>query len=180
MLSDVLAGLITDLQDAVSGYAGVALTVVQAGQPVILSTVPAAAVETVRTSLGLSLPLLSPDFEDGGRVVLYSTTPGSLVDLAADLRHVLSPAAAPDAPAPELDADLPPATTSSWIDGLTELATVNRAIGILLEQGHDPDSGLELLRRQAVAAGVPVHVVATELLESQHTRPRGAGQASDR
>lgn len=165
-LTDALTALATDLQDAVSGYVGVALTVVHGGQPVVLSTVPPGQVLTVSTTLGFPLRLLSPDFEAGGRAVFYSTVPGSLVDLAADLRHVLSPDAAPHAPRPELDADLPPVRTSSGIAGLDELATVNRAVGILLEQGHDPDTGLDLLRRRALAAGVPVHVVAAELLQT--------------
>ena len=164
-LTDPLTALATDLQEAISGYVGIALTVVRGGQPVVVTAVHPGQVETVTTSLGLPLRLLSPEFEAGGRAVFYSSTRGSLVDLAADLRHALSPHAARHAPAPELDADLPPAGTSSGITGLNELATVNRAIGILLEQGHDPDSGLHLLRRRALAAGVPVHVVAAELMQ---------------
>ncbi|GAA1430525.1 hypothetical protein GCM10009616_15340 [Microlunatus lacustris] len=164
-LTGTLTALSADVQDAVSGYAGFALTVVHGGQPVVLSTVRAGQAHAVTTSLGLPLQLLSAELEAGGRAVFYSTTPGSLVDLAADLCHVLCPATAPHAPAPELDADLPPTRTSSGIAGLDELATVNRAVGVLLEQGHDPDTGLELLRRRALVAGVPVHVVAAELLQ---------------
>lgn len=165
-VADALTALATDLRDTVSGYVGVALTLVHGGQPVVVTAVSPGQVETVATSLGLPLRLLSPGFEVGSRAVFYSTTPGSLVDLAADLRHVLSPGAAAHAPVPELDVDLPAARARSGISGLNELAAVNRAIGVLLEQGHDPDSGLDLLHQRALAAGVPVHVVAAELLRS--------------
>lgn len=165
-LAESLTALASDLQDTVSGYVGVALTLVHGGQPVVVTALSHGETETVTTSLGLPLRLLSADFEVGSRAVFYSTTAGSLVDLAADLRHVLRPDAAAHASVPELDVDLPLARVSSGISGLNELAAVNRAIGMLLEQGHDPDSGLHLLRRRARAAGVPVHVVAAELLRA--------------
>ena len=165
-LTGALTNLATDLGHAVSGYAGVTVTVVQGGHPVVITALVPDRVATVATSLGLPLRLLTPACEDGSRAVFYSATPGSLVDLAADLRHVLSSVATPRSPllAPELDVDLPPVRTSSGVSGLTELATINRAVGVLLEQGHDPDAALVLLRQRARVTGVPVHVVAAELL----------------
>jgi hypothetical protein len=46
-----------------------------------------------------------------------------------------------------LDADLPPPTTMSGLIGLDELSTVNRAVGILVDQGHHPNQAHATLRR---------------------------------
>jgi hypothetical protein len=44
-----------------------------------------------------------------------------------------------------LDADLPPPTTMSGFVGLDQLTTINPAVGMLIDQGHQPN--------QAHAAG---------------------------
>jgi hypothetical protein len=64
----------------------------------------------------------------------------------------------------ELDADLPPPTTMSGITGLDELSMVDRAIGIMIDNGHHPDRAFATLRRQAAAAGVEPHIYASQLL----------------
>ena len=57
-----------------------------------------------------------------------------------------------------LDADLPPLTTSSGLAGLDERSTINRALGVLIDQGHHPDGAHATLRRHAAAAGVEPHL----------------------
>jgi hypothetical protein len=59
-----------------------------------------------------------------------------------------------------LDADLPPATTKSALDGLEERSVINRAIGIMIDQGHHPDHAHATLCRHAAAAGVEPHIYA--------------------
>ena len=39
-----------------------------------------------------------------------------------------------------LDADLPPPTTMSGLVGLDQLTTINRAVGMLIDQGHHPNT----------------------------------------
>jgi hypothetical protein len=63
-----------------------------------------------------------------------------------------------------LDADLPPPTTQSGLAGLDERSTIDRALGILIDQGHHPDGARATLRRHAAAAGVEPHVYAARLL----------------
>ena len=63
-----------------------------------------------------------------------------------------------------LDADLPPPTTRSGLAGLEERSMIDRAIGVIIEQGHHPDSARATLRRHAEAAGVEAHIYAARLL----------------
>ncbi len=63
-----------------------------------------------------------------------------------------------------LDADLPPATLVSRLTGLDDVSTINRAVGILIDQGHHPDEAHATLHRHAVTAGVEPHIYAARLL----------------
>lgn len=63
-----------------------------------------------------------------------------------------------------LDADLPPHTLVSQWTGLHEVSTINQAVGMLIDRGHDPDDAHAALRRHAAAAGVDTHTYAARLL----------------
>jgi hypothetical protein len=63
-----------------------------------------------------------------------------------------------------LDADLPPPTTRSGLSGLDERSMIDRAIGVMIDQGHHPDDAQATLRRHAAAAGVEPHIHAARLL----------------
>ena len=63
-----------------------------------------------------------------------------------------------------LDADLPPLTTESGLVGLQERSVMDRAVGVMIDQGHDPDLAHATLRRQAAVAGVEPHIYAARLL----------------
>jgi hypothetical protein len=65
-----------------------------------------------------------------------------------------------------LDADLPPATTKSALDGLEERSVINRSIGIMIDQGHHPDHAHATLCRHAAAAGVEPHIYAARMLRA--------------
>jgi hypothetical protein len=65
-----------------------------------------------------------------------------------------------------LDADLPPATTGSGLVGLAERSTLDRAVGVMINQGHDPDRAHATLRRHAAAAGLEPHIYAARLLRA--------------
>jgi hypothetical protein len=149
----------------------------------------------IATSLRLPLRTLSPTFDSRSRMIFYAATLGAFVDLAADLGHALhAPALSADSPdraegpgggrppsdgqhdEPEhgeladeraivLDADLPPHTLVARLTGLDEISAINRAVGMLIEQGHHPDEAHATLRRHAVAAGVAPHIYAAQLLQ---------------
>jgi hypothetical protein len=63
-----------------------------------------------------------------------------------------------------LDADLPPPTAISGLVGLDELTMINRAVGILIDQGHHPGQAHAALFGHAAAAGVDPHIYAARLL----------------
>jgi hypothetical protein len=63
-----------------------------------------------------------------------------------------------------LDADLPPPTAICGLVGLDELTMINRAVGILIEQGHAPNRAHAALLGHAAAAGVYPHIYAARLL----------------
>jgi hypothetical protein len=64
----------------------------------------------------------------------------------------------------ELDTDLPPISRVSGLTGLAELTVLNRAIGMLIQQGHDIEQAHLVLRREAAAAGVESHIYAARIL----------------
>jgi hypothetical protein len=63
-----------------------------------------------------------------------------------------------------LDADLPPPTAISGFVGLDELTMINRAVGILIDQGHHPNQAHAALLGHAATAGVDPHIYAARLL----------------
>ena len=176
ILDDVL---VTDLQQLVAAmwaaiptYRGMTLTVVTEQQTVHLAAFQASDGAAIQTSIRLPFAVLVPGLPRSSRLVFYAATPGAFVDLAADLGHVLElpyvAALTGGADGHELqivvDADLPPRSLISGLTGSAEASAVNRAIGVLIDQGHAPDQAQALLHGQAEAAGLPPHEHAARLL----------------
>jgi hypothetical protein len=177
-----LTALVVTLSEAVSGYAGLRLTLVHDGHPVQLTAMfPPASDQTIVTSVRLPLDPVSSSFEEGGELVVWSSVPGSLVDLAADVGYVLhDPTIGADrdgSSVVELDADLPRRDAGSGVHGLDELATVNRAAGVLIGQGQDPRSVQEVLRRRAAEQGLSAHAWAVRLLREHQYGTAGPGSS---
>ena len=181
-----LSSLIGDLKLAVRSYCGLQLVLVDHDHAVTLSAYEhAVEVADAVTSLSLPLSALGPA-DPSSRIVFYASTKGAFVDLAADLTYALGladPAGASDQAAAAadghhgahpthdahrqgiiLDADVPLASTVSGLDGLAERSTINRAVGVLLDDGHHPDDARRELSRQAGAAGTDSHSYAIRIL----------------
>ena len=182
-----LKALVGELRAAIGSYRGLQLTIVRDGQPVTLTDVSGPDEDgSITTSLRVPLSLLGPSYDGGSRVVFYASVAGSLIDLAADLGHVLRTATImaddPDrdggvrdgdgrtgpahVPSPMLllDADVPPNPAVSGLIGLSEMSAVDRAVGIMIERGHHPDVAYDALIEQAAVAGVAIHVYAVQML----------------
>jgi len=175
-----LTNLAAALRALVPSCRGLHVDIVHNGQPISLTEVLLPETDgVVRTSLRVSLSLLSPDHHWRSRVIFYAQTPGAFVDLAADLGYAMKTSVAtvghnrdhadsniegPTAPRLVLDADLPPHIEASGLTGLAELSAVNRAVGMLIERGHDPGDAYDSLRQAAAEAGVEVHVYAARIL----------------
>jgi len=186
VLQTPLKSLVWDLRAAIPSYRGLQMIIVHTGQPVTLTDLlPAESDGRVLTSLRLPLVLLGPDHDGGSRVTFYASIPGAFVDLAADLGYALetSVTTVPDgqdhagsdldgqtAAHPEdqlgllLDGDLLQNAEVSGLTGLAELSAVSRALGILIDRGHDPGGAYDSLLRAAAAGGVAAHVYAAQML----------------
>ncbi|MBB3326655.1 hypothetical protein [Microlunatus antarcticus] len=181
LVSD-LDALVTTLHGAVPSFLGLRLTLVHSGLPVqVTSLLPGWTDGAAVTSLRLALAPVSRAFEAGGALVLWSGVPGSLVDLAADLGYVVA-RGGNDAgsPAVELDRHLPPSGITSGVEGLDELATVQRAAGLLISAGHDPVAAHETLRVGAADHGSSTYEWAVRLLDEHRAarrRPESAGRS---
>jgi hypothetical protein len=179
-LNDTLMALTTALRSTAASYCGFQLTIVEHRWPVAL-TAFSDGHGPVGTSLRLPLGLVS-QVDGESRVVFFAGTPGAFTDLAADLSHALggipveqaSPAAdGVDLDGThvdghrhviELDVDLPQRSHVSGLTGLTELTVLNRAIGMLVAQGHHIEQAQHVLRREAAAAGVEPYIYAAQIL----------------
>ena len=181
-LDDTLAALTTALRSTASSYSGLQLTIVESQWPVTLTAFTDSRDGPVRTSLRLPLGLVSRRVDGESRVVFFAGTRGAFTDLAADLSHALGGIPVDQASLAadgvddrgtrvdghrksiKLDADLPPLSRTSGLTGLAELTVLNRAIGILVDQGHDIEQAHQLLRTDAAAAGVEPQIYAAGII----------------
>jgi len=175
-----LAALTSTLTEAVSGYAGLRLTLLHADRRVRLTALsPVAEGRDIVTSLRMPLPTVAGTTGEGGDLVVWSAVPGALVDLSADVGHVLSDPAdrlVPSTPSlVELDSDLPTRGTRSGVQGLDELATISRATGVLIALGQDPRTVHDVLDARAAAEGLTAEAWSERLLRgarAESTEPR--------
>jgi hypothetical protein len=160
-----------DLSAAIPSYRGLQVIIVSRGQPVTLTgLLPPDTDGDVSTSLRVPLILLAQEHDHRSRVIFYACTPGAFVDLAADLGHVLKAVVTTfhtyvEAPLGlVLDGDLPLDVEVSGVTGLSELSAINRALGILIDQGHSADHAYEILGQAAATAGVEAPMYAARML----------------
>ncbi len=166
------------VRETVSSFAGLHLTTVADGNPVTF-TVFETVTDPTDLAASVRVPLQAAVDAATARTVLrlFAHHPGAFVDLAADLTVALGfdPPVTGRAPAPtisdaalriHLDADLPPWTTVTAIEGLTAFDTVNQAIGVLIERGWSPSEAEPELDRLAAAAGVDLHTQARSVIAS--------------
>lgn len=172
-LTAIFTVLIDDLTEAVPSFAGLAVTVVAAGEPVTVAAidVPAAA----RASMLLPLHLIS-DLPAPSSLLFYAAQPGAFADLAAEARTTYSL----DGQV-KVDGHLPapdPHSTTDAAAAAEGRSTVNQAIGVLIDRGHLPEYARQAIAARAAAAGVPELQVAADILDglagaggSSHTTP---------
>jgi hypothetical protein len=180
-LDDTLTALTRALRSTAASYRGFQLTLVESQWPVTLTAFTGGPDVPVGTSLRLPLALVSRTVDPGSQVVFFAGTPGAFTDLAADLCHALGRSVDQASSGANhgdhrgtrvggqrraigLDVDLPPLSRVSGLTGLAALTVLNRAIGMLVAQGHDIEQAHQALRRGAGAARVEPHVYATRIL----------------
>lgn len=140
-LQAVLAVLVDDLRAVVPSFLGLRMTLRLGGDPITLTAIDADRETAASASLQLPLDELAGAGPDSV-VVFYAGSPGAFVDLAVDTRRAYGL----DGQV-VLDSHLIPATDASGVTGLDDLTAINRAVGVLIDQGHHPDEANgELLR----------------------------------
>jgi hypothetical protein len=164
-LGPVVESLDTQLQVAVDSYVGLTITIAAEGHRISFTTSEPGV--TAHTSLSIPLTAVAGS-ESGSSLVLYATVPGAFVDLAADLGWVLEikPMAL------LLDQHLAVPAPSDGVTGLREHATINRAIGALIERGHTPESARNELRRHPGLDGGDVAAAAQRILDGLRPPPQ--------
>ncbi len=157
----MVAGLHENLATAISSAVGVAISVRVAGTEVCVCTVGSDPGDSggPPAVTSLAVPLWWPNDTLHGSIVFYASTPGALVDLAADLDWLLGE---PESLA--LDGDLPPPRGELGITGLHELSVIGQACGVLITRGRSPEAARAELDDAANTSGTRVEVIADRLI----------------
>ena len=142
-LEKSLTALTQAVKSAAPSYRGLALTLIIDKQPVTVTSAEPGNTSDIATSLRLSLAWV-PSLSADSRITFYASTPGTFVDLAADLAFAL------DSHSIRLDEDIPSALVSD-LTGAGRLSAINKAVGVLISHGHTPDSAQRELRHTADA-----------------------------
>lgn len=129
---------------------GLSITVHLSEIDLTMTTLPEGV--TPQTSLRIPLSMWA-NFEAGSDVVFYASTPGALVDLAAELGWALGLSITWASPPVDhvlvVDQHLTPVP---GLSGLDDFSAVNQAVGVLLSEGRSHDVAVEDLRRAATLA----------------------------
>jgi hypothetical protein len=164
--ADVLHGLHqlgVDAQAAVPTYLGLTVTVDGSDPPFMFTTLEEDTADGVRTSLRLTLPRVG----DGSAspsvaLILYAGTPGTFVDLTADLAWLTGRPSSDFA----LDQHLSVPAGSGTGTYLRTALVINQAIGVLIGRGCTPRQAHRELDRQADTAGSDRHTTAQSILDT--------------
>jgi hypothetical protein len=153
-----LTALTEAVKSAAPSYRGLALTLVIDEKPVTVISAEPGNTSDIATSLRLSLAWVPSLSADSG-ITFYASTPGTFVDLAADLSFALHSHSI------RLDQDIPLALLSG-LTGAGKLSAINKAVGVLINHGHTPDSAQHELRHMADATPSSIQKAAEAVTEN--------------
>lgn len=176
-ITQTLRNLARAAGEAVASFVGLSIQIEIDGRVVRLSAFEDSAGQAdVRTSLKTPLPLGGRSAQahagsPGISLLLFASSPGAFIDLAADLSWLgvgtaLSGEMESGGEGIELDAHVSLASSqgvSPLID-LADLSVVNQAIGVLIGSGVDPDEAKRTLNLDAARNNVDTASAARALL----------------
>jgi hypothetical protein len=157
-LEKSLTALTEAVKSAAPSYRGLALTLIIDEQPVSVTSAELGNTSNIATSLRLSLAWV-PSLSADSRITFYASTPGTFVDLAADLAFALGSESL------RLDEDIPSVLVSD-LAGVGRLSAINKAVGVLISHGHTPDSAQRELRHTADATLSSIQKAAEALTDN--------------
>jgi hypothetical protein len=164
---------------AVASYIGLSVQIEIDGRLVGLSSfVGSAGPSHARTSLTTSLPLGthrrldSPSAHPGIDLVLYASTPGASVDLAADLSWLSADVYSGLEPGLALNSiklDEDPAlgakgTSPGPTASISDLTIINQAVGVLIGRGVTPEQAQHQLNLDAARDNIDITAAARAVL----------------
>jgi hypothetical protein len=153
-----------DAQAAVPTYLGLSVTVDGSDVPFTFTILEnGAAADDVRTSVRLTLPgvgngCASPSVA----LILYAGTPGTFVDLTADLAWLTGRPPSDFVLDQHLSGPARPDTGTN----LRTASVINQAIGVLIGRGYTPARAHRELDTQADSAGTDRHTTAQFILDT--------------
>jgi hypothetical protein len=153
-----------DAQAAVPTYLGLSVTVDGSDVPFTFTILEnGAAADDVRTSVRLTLPgvgngCASPSVA----LILYAGTPGTFVDLTADLAWLTGRPPSDFVLDQHLSGPARPDTGTY----LRTASVINQAIGVLIGRGYTPERAHRELDTQADCAGTDRHTTAQFILDT--------------
>jgi len=172
-----LRQLSVDAQAAVPTYLGLSVTVDGSDPPFTFTTLEDGTAADVRTSLWLTLPGVG----DGRAapsvaLVLYAGTPGTFVDLTADLAWLTGRPPSDFA----LDQHLSLPAGSDTGTYLRTASVTNQAIGVLIGRGYTTGQAHWELETQADGAGTDRHTTAQFILDTLTAEGPADAERADR
>jgi hypothetical protein len=152
-----------DAQAAVSTYLGLSVTVDGSDPPFTFTSFEEGAADGVRTSLRLTLPGVGDGWASPSvALIFYAGTPGTFVDLAADLAWLTG--RPPSDFALDQHLSVPPGSDAGI--SLRAASVINQAIGVLIGRGYTPRQAHSKLDTQADGAGSDRHTTAQFILDT--------------
>lgn len=157
--------LSVDAQAAVPTYLGLSVTVDGSDPPFTFTTLDHGTAADVRTSLSLTLPGVGVGDGRASQsvaLILYAGTPGTFVDLTADLAWLTGRPPSDFA----LDQHLSLPAGSDAGTYLRTASVTNQAIGVLIGRGYTPGQAHRALETRADGAGTDRHTTAQFILDT--------------
>jgi hypothetical protein len=160
---DSLHQLGVNAQAAVTTYLGLRVTVDDVDPPFTFTTLEDGAAADVRTSLRLTLPGVGNGCASPAiALILYAGSPGTFVDLTADLAWLTGRPLSDFV----LDQHLSVLAGSDTATYLRTSSVINQAIGVLIGRGYTPVRAHRELDFQADRAGADRHTTAQCILDA--------------
>ena len=152
-----------DARAAVPTFLGLSVTVDGSDPSFTFTIFEEDAADGVRTSLRLTLPGVGDGWASPSvALILYAGTPGTFVDLAADLTWLTGRPPSDFA----LDQHLSVPAGSDAGTSLRAASVINQAIGVLIGRGYTPRQAHSKLDTQADRAGTDRYTTAQSVLDT--------------
>jgi len=152
-----------DAQAAVPTFLGLSVTAAGSDPPFTFVIFEEDAADGVGASLSLTLPGVGEGWASPSvALVLYARTPGTFVDLAADLAWLTGRPPSDFA----LDQHLSAPAGSDAGTSLRAASVINQAIGVLICRGYTPRQAHSTLDSHAHGAGTDRYTTAQSILDT--------------